>query len=441
MEKPKQKPIAIIGAGIAGLTAANYLKGKNVPFILFESGDKIAGLAASFKDKDGFSHDFGAHFVTNRLANAIGVGSECRVVKHYGEAVWLKGKSYNYPFGLIQIPRMSVSFLKSKIKSFNNKHTPESAAEWFSMHFGPAISEEVALPLLEAWSGAAADQLSPSVGESLPGSILNTLYLKMASIVTGRAVSCGYNREMPEKPSVYHVYPNGGISTLCTKLAEGLEDSIKLQSPVEEIIMENEKVKAVRAKGVIYEVSAVISTAPANILAKLVKGTNALEGASKFRYRPMVFVNLRLKGRKLLSDTVLWFPEKKYPFFRLTEVTRSMPWLAPEGKSIITVDIGCHKGDEYWSMDEEKLTQLCLDHLESVIPNIRQIFIGSDVIRTPIAYPIFLKEYENERVQFEESTNVENLLSIGRNGEFAHRFMEDVYWRTRKKVDALIKTL
>ena len=92
-------------------------------------------------------------------------------------------------------------------------------------------------------------------------------------------------------------------------------------------------------------------------------------------------------------------------------------------------------------MDEEKLTQLCLDHLESVIPNIRQIFIGSDVIRTPIAYPIFLKEYENERVQFEESTNVENLLSIGRNGEFAHRFMEDVYWRTRKKVDALIKTL
>lgn len=437
----KQKPIAIIGAGIAGLTAANYLKEKNVPFILFEAGDKIAGLAASFKDKDGFSHDFGAHFVTNRLANAIGVGSECRVVKHYGEAVWLKGKSYNYPFGLIRIPRMSVSFLKSKMKSFNSSQTPGSAAEWFSMQYGPSIAEEVALPLLEAWSGAPADQLSPSVGESLPGSILNTLYLKLASIITGRAVSCGYNREMPEKPSVWHVYPNGGISTLCTKLAEGLEDAIKLQSPVEEIIVENEKVKAVRAKGVVYEVSAVISTAPANILAKLVKGTNALEGASKFRYRPMVFVNLRLKGRKLLSDTVLWFPEKKYPFFRLTEVTRSMPWLAPEGKSIITVDIGCHKGDEFWSMDEEKLTQLCLDHLESVIPNIREIFIGSNVIRTPIAYPIFLKEYENERLQFEESTNVENLLSIGRNGEFAHRFMEDVYWRTRKKVGALVKTL
>ena len=126
-------------------------------------------------------------------------------------------------------------------------------------------------------------------------------------------MACGYNREMPEMPSVWHVYPKGGVSTLCAKLAEGLEDSIKLQSPVEEILVENEKVVAVRVKGEIHEVSAVISTAPANILAKLVKGTNALQGASRFRFRPMVFVNMRFEGRRLLPDTVLWFPEKEFP--------------------------------------------------------------------------------------------------------------------------------
>ncbi len=434
-----KKTIAIIGGGIAGLTAANYLKEKDIPFVLYEAGSKIAGLAASFKDADGFSHDFGAHFVTNRLANAIGVAAECRLVKHYGEAVWLQGKSYNYPFGLMQIPRMSWNFLKTKIKTFNNKQKPNSAAEWFSMRYGTAVANEVALPLIEAWSGASAENLSPSVGESLPGSILNTLYLKLSSAVTGRAVACGYNREMPEKPSVWHVYPNGGISTLCKKLAEGLEDFIQLQSPVEEILVENEKVFAVRVKGEIHEVSAVISTAPANILAKLVKGTDSLQSVERFRFRPMVFVNMRFEGRKLLPDTVLWFPEKEFPFFRLTEVTRSMPWLAPEGKSIITVDIGCQKDDEFWTMDEEKLTQLCLENLESVIPNVKQKFIGSNVLRTPIAYPVFLNEYEKERRDFEQSTNIENLLSIGRNGEFAHRFMEDVYWRTRKKVNNLIK--
>jgi protoporphyrinogen oxidase len=238
---------------------------------------------------------------------------------------------------------------------------------------------------------------------------------------------------------VWHVYPNEGVSTLCTKLAEGLDDSIKLQSPVEEILVENEKVVAVRANGNLHEVSAAISTAPVNILAKLVKGTNALEGVSRFRFRPMVFVNMRFKGRDLLPDTVMWFPEKEFPFFRLTEVTRSMPWLAPDGKSIITVDIGCQKDDEFWTMDEEKLSALCLEHMKSVIPDVKQRFLGSSVLRTPIAYPVFLNDYEKERQEFERTTHIDNLLSVGRNGEFAHRFMEDVYWRTRKKVQNLIE--
>ena len=62
------KPVAIIGAGIAGLTAANFLRRRGVPITLYEAGPKIAGLAQSYSDKDGFSYDFGAHFVTNRLA-------------------------------------------------------------------------------------------------------------------------------------------------------------------------------------------------------------------------------------------------------------------------------------------------------------------------------------------------------------------------------------
>src|SRR5215510_12173674 len=183
-----KKPIAILGAGMAGLTAANFLRGENFPFVLFEAGNKIAGLASSFKDTEGFTYDFGAHFVTNRLADAIGVSSECRVVKHYGETVWLGGKSYSYPFGLIRIPRMSVSFVKTKIKSFGNGHPPCSAAEWFSQRYGVSFAEEIALPLIESWSGVPSDQLSPAAGDSLPTSILKTFYLKTASFVTLRAV-------------------------------------------------------------------------------------------------------------------------------------------------------------------------------------------------------------------------------------------------------------
>ena len=137
----------------------------------------------------------------------------------------------------------------------------------------------------------------------------------------------------------------------------------------------------------------------------------------------------------------MWFPERKFPFFRLTEATISMPWLAPEGKTIITVDIGCEKDDHIWTMEEEKLTQLCLEHLLPVIPDAKERFLGSNVIKTPIAYPIFLNEYEERRQDFEQSTIIKNLISVGRNGEFSHMFMEDVYWRTQKKVKNLLETM
>lgn len=436
-----KKPVAIVGAGMAGLTAANYLKQNDIPFILFEAGNKIAGLATSFKDTDGFSYDFGAHFITNRLAKSIGISAQCQLVKHYGEAVWLKGKIYSYPFGLATIPRMTLSWLKNRANLLHNKETL-SAAGWFRKKYGPVLANEIALPLLESWSGVPAEKLSPSLGKGLfGGNIAKTLFLKTAGIISGRAVACGYNKEKPETPYVWHVYPNGGLSALCEKLAEGIEDSIRLNSPVEEIIVEEEKVVAVRVKGERLEVAAVISTAPVNILSKLVKGTSALQATADFRYRPMVFVNMRFEGSELLPDTVLWFPEKEFLFFRLTEATQSMPWLAPEGKTIITADIGCQKGDGIWDMDEKELVELCLEKIVPIIPDAKQRFLGSNVLRTPIAYPVFLNEYEEDRQKFEQSTHIENLLSIGRNGEFSHMFMEDVYWRTQKKVSSLIKKI
>ena len=438
----REKPIVIVGGGIAGLTAANFLRQHGIPFILYEGAGKLAGLAASFKDENGFSYDFGAHFITNRLANAIGIGDKCQLVRYYGESVWLDGKTYKYPFGLITVPRMSLSWVQYRFKSLRKASDISSAADWFRNRYGPALANEIAIPLLESWSGANAENLSPALGEGLfGGSIAKTLFLKTAGILTGRAVACGYNKEKPETASVWHVYPRGGLSTLCEKLAENLWDSIKLNSPVEEILVKNGEVVGICVNGVIQEAAAVISTAPANILSKLIRGSTVLNKTRDFRYRPMVFINLKFDGRGLLPDTVLWLPGKEFPFFRLTEATLSMPWLAPENKTIITADIGCEKGDYIWNMDESELAQLCLEKISLVIPDAKKRFLGSNVLRTALAYPVFLNEYEEERQNFERSTGIVNLLSIGRNGEFSHMFMEDVFWRTRKKVANLLANI
>jgi oxygen-dependent protoporphyrinogen oxidase len=441
----KQPPtVAVLGAGLAGLTAANFLRRNGIPVMVFEAGKQIAGLASSFQS-DGFTYDFGAHFITNRLAGAIGISGQCRDVPYYGESVYLHDRHYGYPFGLMRNPRFLTGGLASR---FPGRPSPDEARtldERFRALYGDALAQEVAIPLVEAWSGVRASELAPSVADKIPLSVAATLYLRLMSRVSGRAIAIGYGKEKSEglfkDAKVWHVYPEGGLSLLCQKLAEPIQDCIRLESPVESIIVESGQAVGVKAQGQFHEVSAVISTAPCNILPKLITGTSKLNFLSRFRFRPMVFVLLRLRGRNLLKDTVVWLPETRFPFFRLTETPISMPWLAPDGKTLITVDLGCERGDEIWNKNEEELASQCLDRLQAVIPDIKQRYLGVRVLRTPIAYPIFLREYEDDRKSFQRSTGIDHLYSIGRNGEFDHLLTEDVYWRTLAKMKAILPAL
>ena len=439
MNSPSREPIAILGAGLAGLVAANELQRRSLPFRLFEAGKQIAGLAKSFRDDAGFSYDFGAHFITNRLAAALGIGARCRDVRFYGEAVWLAGRPLTYPWGLAGSPKLLFSVLRSKLPG--SVRPPTTAAEAFTLEYGSDFARLIAIPLIERWSGIPASELAPSVAEKIPGGVMHLVQLSIASRLTARAVAHGYCSEQPESIHVWHVYPEKGLSTLCEHLASHLSAGVEMQSPVERIFVEEERVRAIRVRGEEVEVSAVMSTAPVNVLAKLVEGTHALASLARFRYRPMTFVNLRFEGRGLLPAVVLWHPEADFPFFRLTEAPLSMPWLAPEGMTMLTADLSCDVGDDIWTMPENQLAELCLEHISRVVPDARQRYRGCNVLRTPLAYPIFLAEYERERRAFAQSSGVAGLASIGRNGEFAHILMEDVYWRTLRRTRELTSWL
>lgn len=430
-------PIAILGAGVAGLTAANDLHRRGLPVRVFEAGKEIAGLGKSFRDERGFTYDFGAHLITNRLAAALGVADDCYVVRHYNETVFLRGKTYSFPFGLLRSPRFVAGAAAARL-SPRRKGGADSAADWYRSNYGSYMADEVAIPLVEAWSGVPAEQLSSAViPPHVDRGTLNVLTLKLAGWASDRAVANGFSREKSESPHVWHVYPNDGVVALCQRLALGLEDRIAVESRVEAILVEDERVVGVRVNGREQPARAVVSTAPLHVLPKLIQGSSSLDHLARFRYRPMTLVNLRFKGRPMLPAVTTWVPGREHPFFRLSEVPQSVPWLAPEGMTMVTADIGCETDSEYYTMDNDAIGELCVDHLEQMFPGARRRYEGCRVVRTPIGYPVYLREYERERHALEEGLPVEGLYSIGRNGEFAHILMEDIYWRTMARMRQL----
>ena len=68
----KRKRNAIIGAGIAGLTAADFLRKHKEPFVPFDAADHIAGLAASVTDSEGLRNGYADHFHPTRIPRGGG---------------------------------------------------------------------------------------------------------------------------------------------------------------------------------------------------------------------------------------------------------------------------------------------------------------------------------------------------------------------------------
>src|ERR1039457_6928424 len=56
------KPVAIIGAGITGLTAAFYLKRKGIPVTVYEAAGRVGGVIQSLR-QNGYLAEFGPNTI------------------------------------------------------------------------------------------------------------------------------------------------------------------------------------------------------------------------------------------------------------------------------------------------------------------------------------------------------------------------------------------
>ena len=94
--------IAIIGAGVAGLSAANIVKRSGRPYHVYEKSKTAGGISSSFK-VDEFTFDYGIHglytedkYVLDYLSNAVHTkhASRSLSIGDYFRGMWTRHPIY-----------------------------------------------------------------------------------------------------------------------------------------------------------------------------------------------------------------------------------------------------------------------------------------------------------------------------------------------------------
>src|SRR5215203_7525899 len=120
-------PVAVLGAGPAGLTAAYRLVRRGVPVVVFEAGEEVGGLARTVI-RDGYRFDLGGHRFFTKSAEVEALWEELLgpelLVRPRQSRIYWRGRFIDYPLrpadvfakvGPLELGRSLGSYLRAQI--------------------------------------------------------------------------------------------------------------------------------------------------------------------------------------------------------------------------------------------------------------------------------------------------------------------------------------
>ncbi len=431
----KQKThIAILGAGPAGLGAAWQLaRQKKADVTVFEQQATVGGNAGSF-ELAGLSVDYGSHRLHPATDPEIMadlqelLGGDLLERPRHGR-IRLQGKWIHFPLKPQDLAlKLPVSFsagvatdaLKKFIpKKENGNGHQETFTSVLEKGLGATICRDFYFPYAKKIWGLEPEELSAiQAHRRVSAGSLGKMVKKVLSIVPGF--------KTPGAGKFF--YPRNGfgqISRAIAAKAEELGADIKFNSPVKKIELGEKQRITFENKGNLETIEAdyIWSTIPLTVLAKITDPSPAevIEASKNISYRAMVLIYLVLEEPQWTEFDAHYFPEAEIKLTRLSEPKNYSASPEPKNKTVLCGELPCSVGDEVWNASDEELAEIVCESLAKCDLPVESKILQVETKRLPFAYPIYQEGYEKHfEIQDEWASGLENVLTFGRQGLFAH---------------------
>lgn len=421
--------VAVFGAGITGLAAARELLRRGHAVDVYEASSLVGGLAASFRDAEGFVYDNGPRFIFSTLAAKLGILDECVPVSYY-EHMHVGGKTYRFPFGLAKNARFSLSAGMAALTRYAAPR-PDSLASFLRTYYGGHFSARVLMPLIEKWSGTDCREMSIDFASRLLPTNLAYVAYSLLKRLRGGITEDYY------KKGRYIVYPKGSNARIFEVLTATAGLKLHFDAPLESVRVEGGRVAGATVGGREIRADAYVSTIPLPALARRTQPRGLMREWEDFSYRSIVVLFVKIDRPRVLDGLWTWFPDPAYPFYRIAEYKNALATMAPPDRTLLSLEFACQEGDAVWNRTKEELYDWIAPQLRALYGLARADIRGLDVHRSAHAYPVMKKATEARQRAVTHRTPVENLFIAGRTGMFQYKMTEGSYDSAVECVDGM----
>lgn len=427
--------IIIIGAGLTGISAAYHLEQAGYDdFKIFEKEDTPGGLCRSIK-QDGFTFDYTGHLLHisdpdfAKIINSFVGQSNLNSIERRS-FIYLYHTYTNYPIqtNLYGLDKSTIAnCILEFVKRPTNKPTINSFYNWVLRKFGKGLAKHFFIPYQTKIFDYDIRKVTDSwTGRFVPETSLEQM---IAGAISNKQTAVGYNANF--------FYPkHDGIFHWVHKFAKQLKTKIETKHTVHKIDLKNKTVFF--TNGHFEKYNYLITTMPLNNLIKIStepSDQNLKAIHTKLVCNSVVNFNLGLNLPNISDKHWIYFPENKYPFYRLGFYHNFSENMTPANCSSIYGEFAyIHKTKKQIDLmlaNSIKQAKLLLSFND-------QNIITQKIINIPHAYVIYNFWREKNLAHIHKALNKNKIYSCGRYGEWKYASMQEAFLDGKKVVNEIL---